>query len=169
MINKKIVAIAAVDMNNGIGKDDNLLFRISRDIQRFKELTTGNIVLMGRKTFETLPNKKGLPDRENIVLTRDPNYEAENARVINNLEEYINEYRNTDNCKCLYIIGGAEVYNQALQYCDYIDLTKVYSKFDADKFFPKINPEEWRLAVQTNSYHDDKTDLSYRFNSYVRL
>lgn len=122
-----ISMIVAVDSNGGIGKDNKLLWHIPGDLKRFKEITTGKTVVMGRKTFESLPFKNGLPNRKNVVLTRTPKDSIENVTyiniILNNSEEEI------------FIIGGAEIYKLFMPYCNKLYLTQVFTKTDADTFF----------------------------------
>jgi len=134
----EISIIAAVGPNRELGKDNKLLWHISEDMKRFKELTTGKIVVMGRKTYESLG--KPLPNRTNIIITRDPNYKAEGCLVVHSLTEAIkrskikNQKSKIENE--VFIIGGGEIYKQALPLADKLYLTVVEGKFEADTFFP---------------------------------
>jgi len=116
-------AIVAVSENWGIGKDNELLFRISADLKRFKALTAGHTVVMGRSTLESLPGGKGLPGRRNIVLTSDPHYTAENAEVVHNSAAAVFA-AGAD----AFVIGGATVYRQFLSLCDRVYVTKVFAE-----------------------------------------
>ena len=131
----KIKLIAATDLKFGIGKDGNLLFKIPEDLRLFKQLTTGNIVLMGRKTFESI-GCKSLSDRINIVISSTKKYENEGAIAFDNLETAVEYSKQNFSDKDLYVIGGGQVYEECIKYADEIILTK-YSKVyeDADTYF----------------------------------
>lgn len=132
----KIKLIAAVDLRFGIGKDGNLLFKIPEDLRLFKQLTTGNIVLMGRKTFESI-GCKSLSDRINIVISSAKKYENEGVIAFDNLETAVEYSKQNFSDKDLYVIGGGQVYEECIKYADEIILTK-YNKVyeDADTYFP---------------------------------
>ncbi len=132
----KIKLIAATDLNFGIGKDGNLLFKIPEDLRLFKQLTTGNIVLMGRKTFESI-GCKSLSDRINIVISSTKKYENEGVIAFDNLETVVEYSKQNFSDKDLYVIGGGQVYEECIKYADEIILTK-YNKVyeDVDTYFP---------------------------------
>jgi len=132
----KIKLIAAVDLRFGIGKDGSLLFKIPEDLRLFKQLTTGNIVLMGRKTFESI-GCKSLPDRINIVISSAKKYENEGVITFDNLETTVEYCKHNFSDKDLYVIGGGQVYEECIKYADEIILTK-YNKVyeDVDTYFP---------------------------------
>ena len=132
----KIKLIVATDLNFGIGKDGKLLFKIPEDLRLFKQLTTGNIVLMGRKTFDSI-GCKPLPDRINIVISSAKEYENESVIVFDNLETAVEYCKHNFSDKDLYVIGGGQVYEECIKYADEIILTK-YNKVyeDADTYFP---------------------------------
>lgn len=132
----KIKLIAAVDLRFGIGKDGSLLFKIPEDLRLFKQLTTGNIVLMGRKTFESI-GCKSLSDRINIVIFSAKKYENEGVIAFDNLETAVEYSKQNFSDKDLYVIGGGQVYEECIKYADEIILTK-YNKVyeDADTYFP---------------------------------
>ena len=131
----KIKLIAAVDLRFGIGKDGSLLFKIPEDLRLFKQLTTGNIVLMGRKTFESI-GCKSLSDRINIVISSTKKYENEGVTAFDNLETAVEYSKQNFSDKDLYVIGGGQVYEECIKYADEIILTK-YNKVyeDADTYF----------------------------------
>lgn len=132
----KIKLIAATDLNFGIGKDGNLLFKITEDLRLFKQLTTGNIVLMGRKTFESI-GCRSLSDRINIVISSTKKYENEGVIAFDNLETAVEYSKQNFSDKDLYVIGGGQVYEECIKYADEIILTK-YNKVyeDVDTYFP---------------------------------
>ena len=142
----KIKLIAATDLHYGIGKNGSLLFKIPEDMRLFKQLTTGNIVLMGRKTFESI-GYKPLPDRINIVISSTKKYEIEGVINLDNLETAVEFVRQKFPDKDLYIIGGGQVYRRCINFVDEIILTRynrIYEKVDT--FFPKVIESEFREA-----------------------
>ncbi|MDO5039077.1 dihydrofolate reductase [Clostridium sp.] len=159
-----IVAIAA--SNNAIGKDNSLLWHISEDLKRFKEITSGHKILMGRKTFESLPGI--LPNREHIILTRDKNFNVDSDKVtiINNIEDAIKYYK--DSNEEIFIIGGGEIYKEFLPFANKLYLTKVYKDFDADTFFPQINLDEWKVIHTSETKIDEKSGLNFEFIDLLR-
>lgn len=155
--------IVATDLNGGIGKDNKLLFKIKEDLKRFKELTSGNTIIMGRKTFESLPNG-ALPNRHNIILTRDDDFSIDYTKcreivlIIHDIKILLRMYRYSD--KEVFVIGGGEIYKQLLPYCDKIYLTKVYKDCNADTFF-SFSENDWDI--------EDVTEMDgYEFIDLVR-
>ena len=133
MLEKKtITLIAAAAQNDALGKDNDLIWHISEDLKRFKRLTTGHAIIMGRKTFESMP--KALPNRTNIVLTKNKNYKAEGAVLASTIEEAL-VLAGEDNQP--FIIGGAQIYSLFMDHCNRIELTRVHHDFEADVFFQK--------------------------------
>jgi len=160
----KIALIAALDEKNGIGKNNQLLCYLPADLKMFKQLTTGHSIVMGRKTFESLPNG-ALPNRKNIVFTRNKNYSAENIHTISSIEEL------NDLCKdeeLVFIIGGAEIYRQFIQAADIMHITRIHHIFDADTFFPEFS-KDWRLNKEETHQPDEKNKYSYTFQVYSRI
>lgn len=158
--------IVAIASNNAIGKDNSLLWHISEDLKRFKKITSGHKILMGRKTFESLPGI--LPNREHIILTRDRNFnlDSDKVTVINNIEDAIKFYKNSD--EEVFIIGGGEIYKQFLKYANKLYLTKVNKDFDADTFFPQINLDEWEVIHNSETKVDEKSGLNFEFIDFLR-
>jgi dihydrofolate reductase len=126
-----ITLIAACSKNRVIGKDNQLIWHVPGDLKRFKELTSGHTILMGRKTFESIG--KPLPNRRNVILTRDKNFTAEGCLVYNDLKEVLELFKND-----LFVIGGEEIYRQTIGYADFIELTLIHKKYEGDAFFPEI-------------------------------
>lgn len=157
--------IVAVDKNWGIGKNGDLLVHIPEDLKRFKELTTGKIVIMGRKTLESLPKQQPLKDRTNIILTHDKSYHVEGAVVTHTIYEmlvYCKKYRSED----MFIIGGGQIYNQLLSFCDTLHITKINQEYEADTFFPNIDEDKkWVLKTKEDK---DYNGLSFSFLTYTR-
>ncbi len=158
--------IVATAENNAIGKDNKLLWHISDDLKRFKSITSGHKIFMGRKTFESLPGI--LPNRPHLVLTRDKDFSVDSDKVtiVNDLENFINEYKNSN--EEIFIIGGGEIYKALLPHADRIFLTKVKKSFDADTFFPQINLNEWELIHNSSDLLDEKSGLIYEFLDFKR-
>lgn len=158
--------IAAISDNNVIGKENKLIWSIPADLKRFKELTTGHTIIMGRKTFESLG--RVLPNRKHIVLTRDINYkvEDENVEIINDVEQldkFIN--KNEEN----FIIGGAIIYKQFIDKVDKMYITKIHRKFEGDAYFPIIKEDEWEIVEQLPGIKDEKNPYDYEFITYKRV
>lgn len=158
-----IILIAAVAQNNAIGLNNDLLWHLPNDFKRFKTLTTGHYIIMGRKTFESFP--KPLPNRTHIVISRQDNYNPNGCIVVKNINEAIGICPKDEN---IYIIGGGEIYNLSMQLSDKIELTRVYENFEADTFFPEINPEEWIITKSEPQLKDEKHLFDYTYETYVR-
>ena len=146
-----ITIIAAADENNVIGKENKLIWHLSDDLKHFKNLTKDHHVIMGRKTFESMP--KALPNRTNIVITRNSDYVADNITVVSSLNEALEKSKND---KQPFIIGGGEIYKLAMEIADRIELTRVHHEFDGDTYFPQIDPEKW-IEVQRDQRKRFKT------------
>lgn len=158
--------IVAVDKNWAIGYKNELLVRIPDDQKWFRITTTGKVVVMGRKTLESFPNHAPLKNRTNIVITRNPNYQAEGVVVVHSIEEALDkvkEYRTED----VYVIGGEKIYKQMLPYCDLAHITKIDYEYEADSYFPNLdNDPEW--VIESTSEEQTYFDLEYEFVKYVR-
>lgn len=155
-----IKIIAAVSKNNVLGDDNKLIWSLPNDLKRFKKLTSGNTVVMGRKTYESI--SKPLPNRRNIIITRDEKYDVEGCEVVNS----INEALLLCNKDC-FIIGGGEIYNQTIDIADKIFLTLVDGDFKGDTYFPKIK-EDWCKVSDLENDTDDKHKYKYSFIDYER-
>lgn len=158
-----ITIIAAVAENRALGKDNQLIWHLPADLKRFKQVTLGHHIIMGRKTFESLG--KPLPNRTTIIITRNKNYKQEGCIVVNSLPEAIEASKTDENP---YILGGAEIYKQALAIADKLDLTLVHHSFDADAYFPEINTAVWKETERTLYKADAKNEYDYSFVSYLR-
>lgn len=158
--------IVAVDENWAIGNKGELLVRIPADMKMFRQETTGNVVVLGRKTLETFPNKMPLKDRTNIILSKDPNYEVKDAKVVHSVDELLEELKNYDD-ESIYIIGGDSVYKQLLPYCNVAHVTKIDHAYEADAYFADLdNDPEWHVtATSEEQYY---FDLTYHFVKYER-
>ena len=163
MENRELTIIAAVSINNVIGNKNKLIWKLSNDLKRFKNLTTNHSVIMGRKTFETLPNP--LPDRDNIVITRDTNYSKPNIQVCSSIEDAINLTK-TDTQP--FIIGGGEIYTQTINIVDKIELTRVHEEFDGDAYFPEIPLDIFELINEENYNSDLENEFDYSYLTYKK-
>ncbi|MFN3883177.1 MAG: dihydrofolate reductase [Rhodocyclaceae bacterium] len=159
-----IVIVAAVARNGVIGKNDTLPWRLSEDLKHFKALTTGHAVVMGRKTWESLPAKfRPLPQRQNYVVTRDPHHVAPGATVLHSLEE-VRKIGAGETA--LFVIGGAELYRQMLPWADRLEITEIDAAFDGDAFFPDIDRRQWREVRREPGVATG--GLRYAFVTYER-
>lgn len=156
-----ITLIAAVSENNALGKDNQLIWHLSEDLKRFKRLTQGHAIIMGRKTFESLP--KALPNRKNIILTHNKGYKAEGAIVVHTLAQALAE---TEGDEQPFIIGGGEIYKLFLPIANTIELTRIHASFEADTFFPEIDPEKWTIVNEENHPASLDQPFSYSFLTY---
>lgn len=158
--------IVAVDNNWAIGKNNDLLVRIPADQKFFREITTGKVVVMGRKTLESFPNGLPLKMRTNIVLTHDKNYKVPDAIIVHNIEELHEELKKYDS-EDIYVIGGESVYRQLLDECDVAHITKIDYAFDADTYFPNLDEmPEWEITA--DSEEQTYFDLEYYFYKYEK-
>jgi dihydrofolate reductase len=160
-----LTMIAAAGEDNSLGKDNSLIWHLSNDLKRFKNLTNGHHIIMGRKTFESFP--KPLPNRTHIVITRNTDYKAPTGViVVNSLEEAL---KHISNDKQPFIIGGGEIYKQALQIVDKIELTRVHESFkEADTYFPDIDEAIWKEVSRTTHEADEQHKHAYSFITYQR-
>ena len=150
-----ITIIAAAGNNNELGKDNDLIWHLPDDFKRFKKLTTGHHIIMGRKTFESFP--KPLPNRIHLVITRNKDYQPEGAVIVHSLEDALDIAKVDEQP---FIIGGGEIYKLGLEIADKIELTRVHGNFNADTFFPEIPSEKWDLI--TKEFHDK--DEKHKFD-----
>lgn len=157
--------IVAIAENNAIGKNNDLIWHISDDLKRFKKLTTSHTILMGRKTFESLPNG-ALPNRTNVVITHNTSLKWDKCVMINSVEEAIKKYQNSE--EEVFIIGGGSIYKKMFPYAQKLYLTKVHESFDADVFFPKINMEEWEMVAEEHHSKGEKNQYDFSFLDLVR-
>ena len=150
--------ILAVDENWGIGRDNEMLFHIKKDLKHFKETTYGNIVIMGRNTYESIG--QALPGRENIILTRNPDYEADNAQIFNNPDDILNYIK--DSKKEAFVIGGAEIVDIFLPYIDEAIITKIKTKKDADTYLHNFDQDkDFELVSESQNYEENGIHFSY--------
>ena len=159
-----ITIIAAIAKNNALGLNNRLIWHLPNDLKRFKKVTLGHHVIMGRKTFESLG--RPLPNRTTIIVTRDKNYVAEKCIVVNSIEEALKSAKQDDNP---FILGGAEIYRQALPLADELDITWVHKNFKADAFFPEIDFKIWREISREDFKEDSVNKYDYSFVKYRKV
>lgn len=155
--------IAAASGNNVIGKDNDMLWRLPDDFKRFKALTSGHAIVMGRKTFESLPGI--LPNRTHIIVTRNKDYKVDGCETESSLVEALITRTEND----VFIIGGGEIYKQGMELADKIELTRVHANFEGDTFFPEINLTEWKLINEEFHDSDLKHQYSFTYQTYIRI
>lgn len=160
----EVTLIAAAGENNELGKDNDLVWHLPDDFKRFKILTTGHYIIMGRRTFETFP--KLLPNRTHVVITRKENYSPEGAIVVHSIDEALEVAKND---KHPFVIGGGEIYKLSLPKADRIELTRVHGTFDADTYFPEFNEENWKLVSSEFHPKDDRHNYSFTYLTYDRV
>lgn len=161
--------IVAVSENNVIGKDNRLIWRLPADMKFFKEKTTGHVIITGRKNYESIPEKfRPLPDRKNIVITRQKNYQAPGAIVVSSIEnalKYVSENHANEE---VFIIGGAEIYRQTISACKRIYLTRIHHSFEGDAFFPSIPENKWELTQSEEFPSDEKNIYNFTIQTWEK-
>jgi len=158
-----IILIAAIAQNNALGQNNDLLWHLPKDFKRFKEITSGHHIIMGRKTFESFP--KPLPNRTHVIITRQKEYVCEGCIVVQNLEKAIAVCPKNED---IYVIGGGEIYSQSIHLADQLDITRVHHSFEADVFFPEIDPKIWELTTEEVHLKDEKHLYDYSFQTFIR-
>ena len=156
-----ITMIAAAAENNALGKDNDLVWHLPDDFKRFKRLTSGHYIIMGRKTFESFPRL--LPDRTHVIITRKEDYQPEGTIVVNSLEEALRVSKLDEQP---FIIGGGEIYKMGMDVADRIELTRVHAEFEADTYFPEIDKNKWELVKEQFHEKDEKHDHSFTYLTY---
>ncbi len=159
----KITLIAAAGENNELGKDKDLVWHLPDDFKRFKRLTTGHHIIMGRKTFETFPQP--LPNRTHVVITRKENYKPPGAIVVHSLDKAL-EVAEDDPQP--FIIGGGEIYKLSLDEADAIELTRVHGSFEADTYFPDFDEKNWKLVDKEEHPADERHKYAFTYLTYER-
>ena len=157
-----ITIIAAAGSNNELGKDNDLVWHLPKDFKRFKKLTTGHHIIMGRKTFQSFP--KTLPNRVHIVITRNTDYHPEGAIIVHSMTEALELAKNDPQ---IFIIGGGEIYKLGMKIADKIELTRVNSSFEADTFFPEIPSDDWKLISEEFHLKDEKHKFDFSYQTFV--
>lgn len=161
-----ISIIVAIDENNAIGKDNNLLCHLPNDLKYFKELTTNHTIIMGRKTFDSLPNG-ALPNRRNIVISHNNALALENCELANSIEQAINLCQDE---KEVFIIGGSTIYNEAIKLANKLYVTQIHNQFEgADTFFPEIDFTVWKEVFSRKNFKDEKNKYEHDFILYQKI
>jgi dihydrofolate reductase len=158
-----LIMIAAVAENNALGINNSLIWHLPNDFKRFKTITSGHYIIMGRKTFESFP--KPLPNRTHVVITRQVNYNPEGCIVVDSIEKAI---AICPKDKDVFIIGGGEIYTLGLQFVDKMEITRVHDYFDADVFFPEIDLNKWKLVASEYNKKDDKHQYNFSYETYLK-
>ncbi len=159
-----ISLIVAIAQNGAIGKNNDLLWHISDDLKRFKAITSGHTVVMGSKTYESLPFKP-LPKRRNIIVSRNKDLKLDGCEIYHSLDEALQPLPENEEH---FVIGGASIYEQTLPKADKLYVTWVYRDFEADAFFPTIDLNQWQIVEQSATLHDEASGLDYAFFTYER-
>jgi dihydrofolate reductase len=160
-----IIIIAATAENNALGKNNDLIWHLPADLKRFKKVTSGYPIIMGRNTFESIG--KPLPNRTTVIVTRNKNYSQDGCLVANSLEDAIDLVKSSEK---LFIIGGAQIYKEAMdkQLADQLDITLVHDTFEADVYFPEIDTTIWDEVSRENKNADEKNKYNYSFITYKK-
>jgi len=160
-----ITLIAAIGKNNALGKNNDLIWHLPADLKRFRQLTTGHHMIMGRKTYESIG--KPLPNRTTIIVSRNPEYFQEGCLTASSLENAIQIAKNEE---VICIVGGEQIYRKALEnnLVDALDITLVHDEFDADVFFPEIDLKIWEEISRENFKADEKNKFDYSFIQYKK-
>ena len=161
-----INVIAAIATNNALGKDNDLIWHLPADLKRFKKVTTGHYIIMGRNTYESIG--KPLPNRTTIIITRNKNYFKEGCLIANSLEQAIEMSKEEAQ---VFIIGGAQIYKETIakDLAQQLDITLVHKDFEADVYFPEIDFKIWKEVARENFKADEKNKLDYSFISYQKI
>ncbi len=159
-----ISIIVAIAQNYAIGKNNDLLWHISDDLKRFKAITSSHTVIMGSKTYMSLP-RRPLPNRRNIVLTGNPDFQCQGAELAHSVQQVLDMVKDDGEC---FVIGGGTVYNQFLPHANRLYVTLVHKDFDADVFFPAINNEHFIVEKESERKFDPSSQLEYTYIDYIR-
>lgn len=164
----KISMIAAVAENNVIGKDNDLVWHLPDDMKFFMQKTTGHHVIMGRKNFESIPDKfRPLPNRPNIVMTRQKDLRIDGAYVVNSLEDALEIARKNNETE-VFVIGGGDIYNLAMDTADTMYITEVKGTFEGDAFFPEFDKSEWKETERIHHGTDERHAYTFDFVTYQK-
>jgi len=161
----KISLVAAIANNNALGKDNKLLWHLSNDLKFFKAYTLGKVIIMGRKTFESI-GKRALPGRINVVISRDLSLASENIVVFTDLKEAIKKFHDVEE---ICIVGGAQIYQDSLSIADILVLTRVNTSPQADVYFPEVDFSQWKLVSEEKHPADERHQYDYNFQIWNRI
>lgn len=164
MIKRDIIIIVAISKNYAIGKNNKLLWHLSDDLKRFKKYTTDNTIIMGKKTFLSLPNG-ALPNRENIVISDDVNDNFENTITVHSIKEALEK---SDINKTIFIIGGGMIYNEFMKIANKLYITNIDEEFEADVFFPNVDFTQWSLIERTFFEKNEKNEYDHTFSIWYK-
>lgn len=161
-----VTIIAAIAKNNALGKDNDLIWHLPADLKRFKKITSGHYILMGRNTFESIG--RPLPNRTTVIITRNEDYVKNGCFIANSLEEALNIAEADEQ---IYIIGGAQIYKYALEnnLADALEITLVHQDFEADAFFPEIDRSVWNAVEREDFNADEKNKIDYSFIRFEKI
>lgn len=157
--------LVAFDENRVIGKNNTLIWHLPADLKRFKALTTGHVIIMGRKTFESIG--RPLPNRTTIVISRQTDLQIEGVILANSVEEAILKAKSITR-EDIYIVGGAEIYTLSLPLADQILVTQLHDIFEGDAFFPEISPEIWEVTEKERGITDEQNTYQFSYITYSR-
>ena len=155
--------IAAIAENNALGKDNDLLWHLPDDFKRFKQITSGHYIIMGRKTFESFP--KPLPNRTHVIITRQKEYHPEGCIVVDSIEKAIEACPKGED---IFIIGGGEIYTLGMDFADSLEITRVHESFEADAFFPEIDRNKWNLISEEYHPADEKHKYDFSYQTFTK-
>ena len=159
----KITLVAAIASNNVIGKENSLPWNIPEDLKRFKQMTSGHTILMGRKTFDSIG--RPLPNRQNIVMTKDKNFEQEGIKVINDFEEALELIKESN--EDVFVIGGSKIYELFEPVANSLAITRILKDFEGDAFFPDINWDLWQIEKE-EKFFDEKSNIECKLIEYSK-
>jgi dihydrofolate reductase len=156
--------IAAAAENNALGKDNKIVWHLPNDFKRFKLLTSGHHIIMGRKTFESF--EKPLPNRTHIIITRQQNYKADGCIIVESIEKALAACPKEEDS---FIIGGGEIYSLGMPYADKLEITRVHESFDADAYFPEINMDQWKIDATEFNAKDQNHKYDYSYETLIKI
>ena len=159
----KITLVAAIASNNVIGKENSLPWNIPEDLKRFKQMTSGHTILMGRKTFDSIG--RPLPNRQNIVMTKDKNFKQEGIKVINDFDEALELIKESN--EDIFVIGGSKIYELFEPVANSLAITRILKDFEGDAFFPDINWDLWQIEKEEN-FFDEKSNIECKLIEYSK-
>ena len=159
----KITLVAAIASNNVIGKENSLPWNIPEDLKRFKQMTSGHTILMGRKTFDSIG--RPLPNRQNIVMTKDKNFEREGIKVINDFDEALELIKESN--EDVFVIGGSKIYELFEPVANSLAITRILKDFEGDAFFPDINWDLWQIEKE-EKFFDEKSNIECKLIEYSK-
>lgn len=157
------IIIAAAGENNELGKDNQLVWHLPDDFKRFKKMTTGHYIIMGRKTFESFPAP--LPNRTHVIISRNKKFKADGCIIVDSVDS---AFKISENEPIVFIIGGGEIYKQSISKADTIELTRVHHSFNADTFFPEINSSIWECIKKEYHPADEKHAFDFTYETYIK-